>query len=96
MTWLKAGALELAVQASPLEHQGDRVPSLSNMFDLGYGCGGREPGGPVQPSSMPPLQECSRQALTEINVRCRGFIHRIRAQEAGGNAPFRGFGRGAA
>ena len=61
------------------------MPS-SNMFDLGYGCGGREPGGPVQPSSIPPLQECSRQALTEINVRCRGFVHRIRAQEAGGNA----------
>lgn len=92
----EGGSSRIGGPGVALEHQGDRVPSLSNMFDLGYGCGGREPGGPVQPSSMPPLQECSRQALTEINVRCRGFVHRIRAQEAGGNAPFRGFGRGAA
>jgi hypothetical protein len=50
-------------------------------------CGGREPGSlAMQPSSMLALQECSRQALTEVNVRSRGFIHRIRAGEAGGNA----------
>jgi hypothetical protein len=70
------------------------VPS-SNMYSrTGLClCGGREPGGlAMQPSSMPALQECSCQALTEVNVRCRGFIHRIRVEEAGGNAHFLGFG----